>query len=200
MHLQQATEQRQEAQGGREQETGCFTGQGNQAARQGRTEETRRIDEHGIKRQGVRQVRRVVDKTADQRLAQRCLQGIEHAQQQRHHGDERAIDPSLVGCQRQHQRLHHQHALHGDQQPALVMAVDPGTGKRADQQLGSQRKKGDQAQQDSRPRQVIGQPGQGDLLHPFAQGRDTLANEVDLEIAISKRPNSRGPRVTTRRR
>lgn len=198
-HLQQAEQQCQEGYG-RQCKTGRLTGQRDQCPGQWRANETCTVDQHGIEHQRVGQVGRVIDKTADQRLAQRGFQSVEQTQQQGHAGDHRAIDPTQPGGERQYRRLQCQHHLHDDQQSTFVMPVDPCTGQWADKQLRSQRKKGDQPQQHGRTCQVVGQPGQRHLLHPLAQRGNALAGEIDLEIAVGERPDGRGPLFTVRRR
>ena len=73
------------------------------------------------------------------------------------------------------------------------MAIDPGSGERADQQLRQQRGEGGQPEQGDRVGQPVDQPGQGDLLHPGAQRGNGVAAEVQAEIAMMQGTQGVGP-------
>ncbi|MCY1528451.1 hypothetical protein D9M68_635560 [compost metagenome] len=189
---QQAGGQAQVGQGV-EGEAGSLVGEAQQQAGQRRADEARAVEQHGVQRQGVGQVFLAADELAEQGLAQGRIEGVEHAEQGGHGDDQRRADQTGGGEQGQADGLQTEQPLDANQQAALVVAIDPGAGQRAHQQLRQQRGEGGDAQQRRRAGEAIDQPGQGDLLQPTAQGGDGLAGEVEAEVAVAQGADGGGP-------
>ena len=158
-----------------------------QQARHGGTDDARRVDEHRVQRDRVREITAVGNEVDVHRLPQRQVERRARAEPQRENDQLPRLDPSERDEHRQHDRLHEHQRLRDQQPAAPVDPVREHAGEIAEQQdadVGAER---DDAEQPRRSGQTIREPAHRDLLQPRADQRQPLPGEEQPVVAMLER-------------
>ena len=102
-------------------------------------------------------------------------------------------DCERAGCD-DRERLRH------EQEAAQVEAVDHRADRKAEERHRQELGKGERSDGERRSGQVEHEPVRGDLLHPRADERDTVADEVEPVVAVAPQAARRSCRRPTRSR
>ena len=99
------------------------------------------------------------------------------------------LEHAREGQRGQRERQHHGQGLREEHQAVALDPVNQCSREGRDEQTGNLPGEGDDAQPDRRPGQAINEPGNRHLLHPGAEDRNPLPEEIEAEVAMSQARN-----------
>ncbi len=177
------------------EEAPAFAESGDHEAGDGGADETSAVGHRGVDGDGIREVVAVVDHLDEEGLAGGHVEGVDEALE-RGEGDDLPKINDVSESERGHgERLDGGENLRPDEQLAAIKAFDPYAGERAEKKGEDLAGEADDAEKKRGVREAVNEPASGEARHPCADKRDALAEEVELEVAVTQRaPGVRKPR------